>query len=132
MTNLLKKSIFSLVLIGISLQVFAATPKVGSSSNGGTFVYRENIEGGYFVDWVAYLLMGKKELSTTDTVHLTLTGEGKNTFIGNVIIYCKVGEAEWETGRHDGLIEPDETKINTLVPKEVINNSIRQFCKKAK
>ncbi len=130
MTTLFTKTICGILLTVATSVSFADMPKIGASINGGTFVYRDDIEGVYWVDWIAYPLMDKKTLKSSDSIHLTLVAEGKNTFVGNGNIYCSSGESDWESGNNNGSIATNENEIKEYIPKEVIKNSINQFCKK--
>lgn len=132
MKYFLKKVIFGIVLAGVMLPSFAKSPKVGSSLNGGVFIYRNYIEGGYWVDWVAFPRTVHKKLPTNKGIYLAFSAEGKDTFTGNVTINCKNGESNWENGSYNYQDLTSEASIKEIIPDPVIKNSIRQFCKNGK
>lgn len=106
--------------------------KVGSPVDGGIFIYHEPVEM-YFNDWIAYPLMDKRNLPSTFEIRLTIVGEGKTiSFIGNVDINCGSGKAYWLSGNSFYEILISQAYIESVVPAQVIKNSIQLFCKQSK
>ncbi|MDO6681223.1 hypothetical protein Q4551_02890 [Oceanobacter sp. 5_MG-2023] len=74
-------------LLTCPLTVSAAKPDIGSSFNGGDFLYREAVEM-YWNDWVGFPVMAAD--SGTSNRRITVVGEGKAVdFIGNLSINCE-------------------------------------------
>ena len=106
--------------------------KVGTSVNGGILVYQELVERDYN-DWIVYPLMDKRNLPSTYEIQLTIIGEGKTTsFIGNVDINCATGREYWKSGNNFHEILVSQNNIQSVVPAQVVVNSIRLFCKQSK
>ena len=107
-----------------------ATPKLGTPTNGGIFLHREPIEM-YWDDWIAYPLMDKKLLPSTDQVYLLIKSEGKMTaFLGVLSINCNNGKYFWDGTPSNGAEALNESNIKEVVPQQVITNAITLFCKK--
>jgi hypothetical protein len=105
--------------------------KVGSPVDGGIFIYHEPVEK-HFNDWIVYPLMDKRNLPSTYEIRLTIIGEGKTTsFIGNVDINCGSSQAYWLSGNNYYEILASQTYIQSVVPVQVIKNSIQLFCKQS-
>lgn len=94
------------------------TPKVGSRDGNGTFLFREEIDGGFWNDWHA---------TSGDAVggeaRLDVKGEGKTAgFGGTLVIDCASHASHWENLDADGWTTVEE------IPATVIQNATRLFC----
>jgi hypothetical protein len=95
-------------------------PKVGSPIDGGTFLYRDHIEG-YWNDWIGYPMTEKNNLPSNNQVEIAVKGEGKNIdFRGILSINCENGQNYWLAANAD---EPEEN-----IPTQVTNNTVSIFC----
>lgn len=125
-------AIITCVITMFSTIANAHSLKVGSPVDGGILVYQEPVERDYN-NWIVYPLMDKRNLPSTYEVRLTIIGEGKTTsFIGNVDINCTSGREYWKSGNifHEILVSQND--IQSVVPAQVVVNSIRLFCKQSK
>lgn len=126
--NRIKTVLVLLTLTAYPLISYAASPKVGSSVDGGIFLYREAVEG-YWDDWIAFPLMPKSNIPTTGQARATITGEGKTAnFIGNLSINCENGKHFWESAESDSEILTIDDQADEIVPSSVIGNAIKLFC----
>lgn len=106
------------------------TPKVGSATNGGIFLYREPVEM-YWNDWFSYPLMDRRNLPSNDQVESLIKGEGKTAvFYGVLSINCNNGKYFWKGIPSDAGDALNKSNINNVVPDQVINNAITLFCKR--
>ena len=106
------------------------TPKVGSATNGGIYIYRESVEI-YWNDWVAYPLIDRHKLPYDDQIESLIKGEGKTAmFYGVLSINCINGKYYWEGIPSNNGDVLNDSSINDAVPSQVINNAISLFCKK--
>ncbi len=125
---------FRMVLVLLTLTAFplisyAASPKVGSSVDGGIFLYREAVEGGWD-DWIAFPLMVKSEIPTSGQARATIIGDGKTaSFIGNLSINCENGKHFWESAGSFSEFLTSEEQADEIVPPSVINNAIKLLCR---
>lgn len=123
-------AIFASTIIAASFVALAEQPKVGSSLEGGKYLFREAVEG-YWNDWIGFPVM-IKTASETGQSRVTIVGEGKTaTFIGNLSINCENGKYYWESAGSASEFLTSESQTHALVPRSVISNAIKLFCKKS-
>jgi|GEM_PF-6489492 len=126
-----------IVIIACVITIFSTITnahdlKVGTPIDGGILVYQEPGERDYN-DWIVYPLMDKRNLPSTYEIRLTIIGEGKTTsFIGNVDINCASGREYWKSGNNFHEILVSQNDIQSVVPAQVVVNSIRLFCNQSK
>lgn len=91
---------------------------VGSKSVNGTFLFREEIDGGYWNDWHA-----TSDDAVGGEVRLEVMGEGKTAgFGGTLVIDCASHASHWENLDANGWTAVEE------IPSTVIQNATRLFC----
>ena len=106
------------------------TPRLGTASDGGLYLYRESIEM-YWNDWVAYPLLDRKRLPSLDQVEALIKADGKTAgFYGVLSINCNNGKYYWEGTPSNFGDALNETDIKSVVPQQVVDNAISLFCKK--
>ena len=131
----MKKLSTLLLFLSITLNLSAGddvrtTPKLGTTTNGGVYLYREHVEM-YWNDWTAYPLMDRKNLPSKNQVEALIKADGKtSTFFGVLSINCNNGKHYWEGIPSDAGDALNETNIKDVVPKKVITNAITLFCKR--
>lgn len=126
---------FTLVLIVLALPVISGVshadqPKIGSSVDGGVFLYREPVEI-YWNDWIAFPLMANTSIPTSGQARVTVIGEGKTaTFVGNLSINCENGKHYWESAGSGSEFLTGEQEVKKIVPHSVVLNAVKLFCKR--
>ncbi len=118
-----------LTLTAFPLISYAVQPRVGSIVDGGIFLHREAVEGGWD-DWIAFPLMAKSDIPTSGQARATIIGDGKTaSFIGNLSINCENGKHFWESAGSFSEFLTSEEQADEIVPDDVIKNAIRVFCR---
>lgn len=126
--KLLISTILSVCLVAISFAAHAEKPKVGASIEGGTFLYWEDVEV-YWNKWIGFPTM-TESAPGTDQARITIVGEGKSAdFIGNLSLNCENNKFFWRSAGSFDEFLLNEKAANDIVPKQVIDNALKQFCK---
>ena len=106
------------------------SPRLGTVSNGGQYLYREPIEM-YWNDWVAYPLLDRKNLPSHDQVEALIKAEGKSAeFYGVLSINCNNGKHYWQGTPSNFGDALNNARLKSVVPQQVVNNAITLFCNK--
>ena len=120
-----------LVLFIFPISSHAAKPELGTPVDGGVFLYREPVDKMYWNDWIAFPLMAKTRIPTSDQARATVIGEGKTaTFIGSLSINCENGKHFWESAGSGREFLTKENQAEGIVPQSVVLNAVKLFCKK--
>jgi hypothetical protein len=121
------------LLAGISvcfINSVNAAQSIGSPYEGGLFLYQQPVER-YKNDWVAFPLMPRNKIPTTDQADVQIKGEGKTVdFSGNLSINCGTGKYSWKSASNFGKTLSQPAEVSEVVPTQALKNAQSLFCRK--
>lgn len=105
--------------------------RVGSRGSEGIFLFEEPIEqAGYFNEWWAHEVSSESEIEQLGQVEVSIRGDGKTVdFTGLLSMNCENGKNFWR-GTQNFNTPLDEEEVNETVPKQVIRNVYKLFCRR--